>query len=110
VTTGQRIALLGNSGHATAPNLYFGLLDAPNSATGNGVPMVLGRYELVGTTDPDVLTAATPLPDGRLTIAASAQSAQTDTLPLSDRRHLPLSRRRQRPQPELGCLRKGPAC
>jgi hypothetical protein len=82
VTTGQLLGRLGNSGHSTAPHLHFGLLDAPNSTTGNGVPMVVYRYELVGTIDPAILTAATPPPDGRLPIDAASQGKQTETLPL----------------------------
>jgi hypothetical protein len=82
VETGQRLAKLGNSGQSTSAHLHFGLLDAPNSTTGNGVPVAIDAYDLAGSIPVEVLFSATPPPDGRLPVDTTGAGPQTETWPL----------------------------
>lgn len=82
VVAGQPLGRLGNSGHSTMAHLHFGLLDAPNSTTGNGVPVAIDAYDLVGSIPESVLMSATPPPDNRLPVDATGAGPQTETWPL----------------------------
>ena len=63
-------------------HLHFGLLDAPNSTTGNGVPVAVDAFDLVGSIPESVLMSATPPPDNRLPVDATGAGPQTETWPL----------------------------
>jgi murein DD-endopeptidase MepM/ murein hydrolase activator NlpD len=48
VAAGSVVALLGNSGQATAPHLHFQLTDGPSVLDSEGVPYVLQTYTDLG--------------------------------------------------------------
>ena len=49
VAAGALLGKLGNSGNSTNPHLHFGLVDRPDFLAGNGLPFVIGSYDLTGT-------------------------------------------------------------
>jgi len=48
VRRGDAIALLGNSGQATAPHLHFQVMDAPSDLAAEGIPFVFERFTFLG--------------------------------------------------------------
>jgi biotin carboxyl carrier protein len=48
VKTGQKLALLGNTGNANAPHLHFQLMDGPDVLTSSGLPYVFDRFTYHG--------------------------------------------------------------
>ena len=44
VTAGQRVADCGNSGNSTQPHVHIQLMDSPDAAVAQGVPMVFRRF------------------------------------------------------------------
>ena len=82
VKTGQPLGKLGNSGQSTSPHLHFGLLDAPNSATGNSVPVAIDAYDLVGVIPEAVMFADTPPPDGRVPVETTGAGPRAASWPL----------------------------
>jgi hypothetical protein len=48
VKRGDAIALLGNSGQATAPHLHLQVMDAPSDLAAEGIPFVFERFTFIG--------------------------------------------------------------
>jgi murein DD-endopeptidase len=48
VKTGDVLALLGNSGQATAPHLHFQMMDRPSDLAAEGMPFVFDHYDDLG--------------------------------------------------------------
>ncbi|MGH7652821.1 MAG: M23 family metallopeptidase [Gemmatimonadaceae bacterium] len=48
VQTGTVVALLGDTGQATAPHLHFQITDAPGVLASEGVPFLLDRFRFLG--------------------------------------------------------------
>jgi len=48
VKRGAVLALLGNSGQATAPHLHFQMMDRPADLAAEGIPLVFERYDDLG--------------------------------------------------------------
>ncbi|MGH7603409.1 MAG: M23 family metallopeptidase [Gemmatimonadaceae bacterium] len=48
VQTGAVLALVGDTGQATAPHLHFQITDAPGVLTSEGVPFLLDRFRFLG--------------------------------------------------------------
>jgi hypothetical protein len=48
LSTGQVIALLGNSGNTDAPHLHFHVMSTPDPLRSNGLPFVLSSFRLDG--------------------------------------------------------------
>lgn len=51
VKRGDTLALLGNSGQATAPHLHFQLMDAPSDIAAEGIPFYLEKFIFLGTAE-----------------------------------------------------------
>lgn len=48
VQRGAHLGRIGSSGHSLAPHLHFHLGDAPDVLAGEGLPFVIGEFELLG--------------------------------------------------------------
>jgi hypothetical protein len=55
VHRGDVIGLLGNSGNSDAPHLHYQLMDAPSILGSEGVPFLLERFTIVGTSGEDAV-------------------------------------------------------
>ncbi|HEY7534678.1 MAG TPA: M23 family metallopeptidase [Thermodesulfobacteriota bacterium] len=55
VKKGDVIALLGNSGNTSAPHLHFHVISSPLILGSNGLPYVLDKFNLVGSTTQEAL-------------------------------------------------------
>ncbi len=48
VKRGQVLGLVGNTGNTSAPHLHFHVMDSPSTLGSNGLPYVIGEFELTG--------------------------------------------------------------
>ncbi len=83
VTTGQELALLGNTGNSDAPHLHFHVMDGISPLDSNGLPYVFRSFTGQGMLSPSN-DDATFDAGGPMKIDAGLEGPHVDALPLNN--------------------------